>query len=317
MIKYNPSGYKNYIRMSKMQHLLVEGKDDKQFFKLLLNELLPTDHESSMNINIDIAEDLIEFEQVFGNREKVEKICEGMEDNPKLTGFVDREFRDFNIRDCMIQDELADHRMRGRLVWSRGHSVENYFFDFTILRNPLHDLSAVENFDNALDLFEHVFDQSIKMACAVSLVGREFKKIKVIKDIIHCNLIEINSSSLIEIKFEYLKSKLKEKKIPTDEIDQIIKSLKDWISEIENNIDLQNIRWCCHGHIGMSFIWAVYSQCVVKTCTGSSEQVIASMYGVKERNRFHAIASHWAREVFNYRDDLPIKVFELLGIAIP
>ncbi|NES00601.1 MAG: hypothetical protein F6J86_43640, partial [Symploca sp. SIO1B1] len=55
-LSYDPSGYRNLLRMSDEKRLLVEGKQDKQFFKLLLDELCNQD------INIDNADILIGFD---------------------------------------------------------------------------------------------------------------------------------------------------------------------------------------------------------------------------------------------------------------
>jgi hypothetical protein len=134
MIQYTPAEFRNFLMMSHDKHLLVEGIDDKIAFKLLFEEL-----SGKHDIKIDTAERLINFERPLGNREKVEEICRtvtGRSFADKLVGFVDREFREFEW-DNDIRDNLGQHKVDGRLVWSRGHSIENYFFDFIILREAL------------------------------------------------------------------------------------------------------------------------------------------------------------------------------------
>lgn len=326
MVKYNPAGYRNLLRFSSKTHLLVEGKDDKQLFKLLLDEFFDQmSQEGNIKIVIDSAEDLIDFQEVIGNREKVERICEnisGTSAASKLVGFVDREFREFEF-DYTLRDGLIEHKVIDRLVWSRGHSVENYFFDFSILRNPLRDLSATEWFDRALILFENFLEPTIRLACAASLVGKELERINLMKDSIHWSIIEFDSldSPNILIRFDILEDNLiNQKKISSDEASRIVEYYKRWLQKI-GKADFRVVRWLCHGHIGLSFIWAVYSRCVYEVCRSNSMQKpeveVGFLYGVKERNRFQSIASWWARKAFGNQCDYPIELLKLLEFPIP
>jgi len=49
-------------------------------------------------------------------------------DAERSIGFVERELRYFDLEDC-IHDLIGDHKAVNHLVWSRGHSIENYFFE--------------------------------------------------------------------------------------------------------------------------------------------------------------------------------------------
>ena len=143
MEKYNPAAYRIYLQLSEKKHVLVEGKSEKIAFRNLKYELDIDIDE----LEIDSAEYLIEFEdseghpQKLGNREKVEEISkivvaesQNLENNgrepyaDKFIGFVDREYREFQVSNS-IQDLLNCHRVSDRLVWSRGHSIENYLFE--------------------------------------------------------------------------------------------------------------------------------------------------------------------------------------------
>lgn len=76
-------------------------------------------------------------------RERVEYVCAKALNTPearKLVGFVDREFREFEQGDT-LRDLLDGHQTVGRVVWSRGHSIENYNLDGYILRQSLRNHS--------------------------------------------------------------------------------------------------------------------------------------------------------------------------------
>ena len=184
-VQYTPDEYRIYLNTTDTRHLLVEGPSDKMLFKLLLDEVLrhTSQQFSRDDIDIDSAEDFIQFDEPLGNRAKVEAICQDVNlasYADKLVGFVDREFRDFE-RDPELQDTLGAHKVSGRLVWSRGHSIENYLFDFGTLREPLRDFSPTPYFDVALCTFELLLKPAVHLACALSLVGDDLQKFNRIK----------------------------------------------------------------------------------------------------------------------------------------
>ncbi|MUH00031.1 DUF4435 domain-containing protein [Scytonema sp. UIC 10036] len=316
---YKPSDYRNLIRMSNKKRLLVEGKEDKILFKLLLDEL----YSQKNKIDIDSAEDLINFDNAIGNRQKVEAICQSLTNEPynhKLVGFVDREFRDFDISDT-IQDNLNLHKVQGQLVWSRGHSMENYFFDFSILRDPLRDLSAAEWFDDALYLFKQLIDSTIRLACSVSLVGHELGILKRIKCSVSWQMLNILvASNNVQILFNsWEENFITDQNFCQEEAKKIITRYQYWHQIIEQ-ADFKVVRWLCHGHIGIAVIWAVYSRCVYDICCrnkrGNPESEVAVVQRIKEENRTHTCASWWARKAVVNQCDYPIEVLKLLDITL-
>ena len=313
-LSYDPSGYRNLLRMSDENRLLVEGKRDKQFFKLLLDEFCTQD------ITIDNADILIDFDRPVGNREKVELICQSVKDksySDRLVGFVDREFRKFELGET-IEDKLSTHKIENRLVWSRGHSIENYLFDFSILRHPLRDLSATDCFDEALALFEKIIESTVRKACAASLAAKELEKLKLIATSFNWKLLEVLNSQVI-LSLELWKQELTKKNLPLGETEKIINRYQYWSQKIET-VDFNLAKWLCHGHIGISFIWATYSRCVYDVCihkgVAKPETEVAGIQRIKENNRFHACASWCARQARKHQCDYPLEVLQLLDVTV-
>jgi hypothetical protein len=266
----------------------------------------------------------------MGNREKVETICKQVENksySDRLVGFVDREFRGFVINDNIIIDSLNFHKVQGRLVWSRGHSVENYFFDFSVLRESLRDLSDTEWFSDALDLFEKLIDSTMRSACAASLTGNEIGNcgnFKLIKKSINWEMIEIYDSKVMILLDKWEKSLL-DKKANPELAQQIISRYQYWLKIIDSTT-LNDIQWICHGHIGISVIWSVYTFCVydiccryISTTTQEEKHKIAQREATKiqsigESNRTHSCASWWVRKAISNHCDYPIDVLKMLGL---
>ena len=123
---WTPNDYHHYIRFSTKRHILVEGRDDKRLLKALLNELIG--EPAMRTVEIDTAEQLIGFDEIAENRKKVEAVNDRIANKPygnKIVCFVDREFRGFDLD--RMHDDVGEHRVSGRLVWTRGHSVEFFF----------------------------------------------------------------------------------------------------------------------------------------------------------------------------------------------
>lgn len=131
-----------------------------------------TDSVGSHKILVDSAEHLIKGNQssdFSNNRQKVEAIAHSIcQKNyaSGFVGFVDRELYKFQW-DCEsnleLQDVLNSHEVVQRLVFSRGHSIENYVFDLSILCEALEYLSTTVYANSAIQLFKTVFSANLRI----------------------------------------------------------------------------------------------------------------------------------------------------------
>ena len=95
---YNITRYRIRISMSDDRFLLVEGDDDKRLFKMMAQELLSN---KQRHIHVHSTQDFEDsLLNCLGCRERVEVISRTIEPLPyasRFVGFVDREFREFEI----------------------------------------------------------------------------------------------------------------------------------------------------------------------------------------------------------------------------
>lgn len=327
-LSYDLPSYRSYLRFSNEKHLLVEGRDDKRVFALFLDELLVRRGAQSMRygIRIDCAEALIDFGSKVGNREKVEVVCRSVSDlsfAEKLVGFVDRDFREFDRHPC-LQDRVGGHLVSGRLVWSRGHSVENYYFDFDTLRNPLRAFSVTDRFCQALGLFEVIFEQTIRLACSASLAGDELQILKIVKKSATREIFQLHSGKeeILTLNLDVWRKNLKKHhRLSPDMADELIERFQGWNNPVEAS-DFCIVRWMCHGHIGLAFIWAVYSLCVLEVCQREgydrlvAESEAQRVLKSEESVRFSACADFWVQRALGNHCDYPAEVFKLLGLDV-
>jgi len=324
---YDPESYRSYLRFSHDRHLLVEGSDDKRVFTLFLDELHQVHSGIQFNVIVDSAEHLIDFGNIITNREKVEAICLSVSDLPyagRLVGFVDRDFREFD-RAPLLQDRIGAHKVSGRLVWSRGHSIENYYFEFDILRSSLRTFSVTDKFCNALSLFEAVFEQAIRLACAASLAGEELQQLKLVKASVRQEIFQLRNDTNVTVALDPAKWKenlTRYHRVSLDIAEKLTERFQFWSERVDES-DFCAVRWMCHGHIGLAFIWAVYSRCVLESCQqkGYSKQEAAAeaqrVLKAEESVRFNACAELWVRKALGDHCSYPAEVFRLLDISIP
>lgn len=315
--QYTQQDYLRYIKRSKNKHLLVEGVTDKRIFKLLFDEWKQQNNinaKATEEIVIDTAECLVNINDAPGNCDRVKKICQSIENKPynyKLVGFIDREFNEFQyISD--FEDKLKKHKIQGRLIWSRGHSIENYFFEYLILREYFRGLAlASESFNEALEVFSRQLLESIlKIACAVTLASKEIGKMGKIEDRIIQDFFQIMNNELV-IKLEDLKENLIKSKtdFTTEEAEKFCEEYLNFYSKISSCQDYQTIRWLCHGHIGMKLISLSYDLCIDEFKDSNKKYT-----KTKEHIKINGIANIWAVKALNGQCVYPKEVFQLFGI---
>jgi hypothetical protein len=117
---------------------------------------------------IDDAESLVDCDSAYTNLAKVEYICKSVQNRPyahKIVGIVDRMLRDFR-RASSVEDTLRQHKVMGRLIWTRGHSIENYFFQVAVLREVMWSCSHHEATDEFLEAYTAGFKSALLLTSA-------------------------------------------------------------------------------------------------------------------------------------------------------
>jgi hypothetical protein len=325
--QYKLGAYQVLLKTNKHKRLLVEGKDDKQFFRLLIHELSRYGKGKLDKIIVDSASDFIDSKHLIdeedsrkalGNREKVERICNlisGESYASQLIGFVDREFREFDYENLI--DQLQVHKIDGRVVWSRGHSIENYLFDRETLSETLKFHLAEAWFENAIDLFDKYFESMILIACSISMSARELEKITKLKDsAINWKMLKLSSGEIYLETDKWTNELTSMKKISINEARIMIEKYELWLRRI-SCADFNIVRWICHGHIGFNAILALFRFCIARSCPdeniGSPEKYLGNF---KNEKHFNFCTNVWLKKVINNQCEHPLEVFRELGFHI-
>ena len=103
------SSYVAALRMRSARSVLLEGRTDKQILARLRGDL-ERRNPSMARVELDTAESIRWPDAAMGNRQKVELVCEAAHRAGlrKQAGFVDREYRGFDLDD-IIRDQIQAH----------------------------------------------------------------------------------------------------------------------------------------------------------------------------------------------------------------
>lgn len=318
ILAFAPPDYRNWVMMSESKRLLVEGPADKRLFKLLLDSL----QVPQSALDIDTAESLIEFGSSSGNRTKVEVIAQSIASLPcasRFAGFVDREDRSFSHTDP-IADLLSRHQVVGRLVWSRGHSVENYYFDFRVLREPLRTFSVTDHFDNALTAFEQVLRPALSIACSLGLAARDEELQSAVRGSLAWPQFSVRPEGLAFDHAKWNAELVLRLRLTSQAAGRLTAAYQTWAPIVARS-DQEVIRWMCDGHLGLAAIWAVYGACVAHACSlagcADISREVSKVLMASESVRFNACADSWARRALGNQVSFPVEVFHLLDLRAP
>lgn len=277
--------------MSAMPILLVEGPGDVEFFECL---------RKALDLNVDdVRIDDADFKipgREEDRRANVEYVAKEIVNNHKyqgvvnrFTGFADREFDHFDFEQSPITDRIGVQRQDGRLIYSRGHSIENYVFDYDLIIDVLEEhypiastyrAATPNNRTTVLNSMREFFDQILCIACAVSLSAYKNKLIGVIKNLLF-HIDEWNSEkaimsydqtqqSVVLNRNEFRNRLLEVRRVNPDRADAFIGSYEHYLDVISRAGNREFARWLCHGHIGVHVIRLAYAMFIYHSFTSAS-----------------------------------------------
>ena len=314
----------NRVRMSRNPHILLEGKRDKSFFDALLLSIEDREGADGTNsrprLAITTAESISSDVPGEGNRYKVEKVCEmvaGYSFRNRFVGFVDREFRGFRLDD-RVEDKLRTQRHLDRLVWSRGHSIENYLFDFDTVKTPLRVCTPDPQIAGiALEILREHFAEVVVVACSLGLAGRDLGQMEIVRRTVSWRLAAISES---DFRWDIEKWRLEleqDPRLDTQTVDSLVHNFERWLGIVRSS-NQADVRWACDGHIGYRLIWEAYASIVNHVCltrqhiAGIASNQRAVILGVADAVKFNQLVESWTSGMSQSNIDTPSVCFAMV-----
>ena len=308
-----------------MPHILLEGSQDKAFFEILLQtiEQVPKPARAGrIPVAITTSETIKSDTAGEGNRQKVERICKLVAYSSfrqRFVGFVDREFRKFTFGD-RIDDNLATQRRLGRLVWSRGHSIENYVLDFEVVRQPLYDFSTNGQVAlSALKRLQENFQTILNIACALGLAARDAHEMETVRRTVHWETVGFVDSTVRWDIDRWRVALVQHSHLTLETSDNLVRQFEHWLDAAQSSNPV-DVRWACDGHIGLNLIWTAYAR-FIYDISGSEDGVGGkatnqrdALLGVNDNAKVNHLARRWAQTMAHTVTDTPRVCFDLVGV---
>ncbi len=214
-----------------------------------------------------------------------------------------------------LQDILNSHDVIQRLILSRGHSIENYIFDFAIFCEVLEYLSTTVYTSQSIALFKKTFESTLRLACAIGLAATKAKVLSKVNSTIDYKLLDIISSTDVGFKFDDWVQKLVSRGISNVQA-QDLKLHYVIYKEQVTKASISLIRWICHGHIGYDFLKALYERCIIELCPNTQDKAkeLSGITWLKKEQLFYSFINSWVKKSLEEQCDYPKAIFELLGI---
>ena len=199
-----------------------------------------------------------------------------------------------------LSDQLRSHRCFGRLVWSRGHSIENYLFDFEVVKQPLLDSSTNAIIAHkAIVVLQQHFSEIISIGCALGLAAREEGQLAVVRRTISWKMVQFKDGRLQWDTGGWESALIRHSNLNHLTQVRLIDGFRRWLEIASASLE-DDVRWACDGHIGMDLIWAAYARTTYNIAQSVSEVKPSStnqrdaILGVHDNIKFNHLARNWA-----------------------
>lgn len=310
--KYSLAGYRNKLRTTQAVVLMVEGRDDKRAMVALLREAAGVCVADRADIQIDTATII---EAAGGNRERIEALCAsvlGTDVESKVLGLCDREYREFDAS-IPSADLLTSHRVSGRLVWTRGHSLENYFFCPRVLVGALRASTVATEVDTAIRLFSARHSDFVRAACAVGLTGATLGLTHVVKASLEWLVFNAGAGEPLAVDAwcEVLATK---HRLDAARVAAVKSAYASWWEKAQA-YDLDTALWLCHGHVGLTALWNAYARCVFEA-SGRDEAEVHRVLTWQEAGRCAALSEYWASKCRQGEAEYPHVLLDMIRVAL-
>ena len=304
MAYYSIEGYLAALALRTKLTILVEGTTDKKVISRLLAEdrLVSADERGAALV--DSVEIIRPRNGAPSNREMVELLhCHATVRGLEVVGLVDREFRYFGV-DTGLKDEVRVHHVPAlRLVWTRGHSIENYFFSESVvvgfLRQFFPEFVRAEDEEAICGEFRRI----VRWAAALGAAALECRVLARCGGLLGVDSWEFDSTRQISLNVPGIVEKLLERGVAHD----TAKDLQDRIVQLVRGpfgrCEWEDLRWYCHGHIGFSAIWT--GTAAVLRTRGRQDNFVSDVALGHAEDKLRYASSWWSEAATAARESYP------------
>lgn len=312
---YSKNGYIAALKIRTNKSVLVEGKTEKLVLNRAIIELSQQigDYDQPL---IDSADILRDETLPPNNREKVEHIHSAATDKGiSLMSLTDREFREFTVTSESIIDTLLEDFENDGMFWTRGHSIENYFFKQKYFTEALKSLYS-EYISPQLINNLNIFSKGIIIEIAsMSLAIMKEELISRCKNLCDKNYWMISSESLT-IETNFLEKTLKSRGVPNEKIQSLLDLYKSLKTSCANSFSATDLIGIFHGHIGLDLLWSAVA--AFASATGIQKNTLDSIASGHKDAKLRIFCDILAKDLASGSDNSTLhKLWPRIGLLIP
>jgi len=260
---------------------------------------------NSDDLVIDTADDIPNAPG--GNRQRVENLHAQIGGSPRFAGFVDREFREF---DLAVPADQAPHHcvVSHNLFWTRGHSIENYFItlDFVLATLVQHHPEHLP--DNYATILAAAFPGIVRACATIALASQAIFKLDRVRDVKRIDLWKVDGAGDLVVDLAALQSILNERGI--DETDRgRFMTYWDYYTPRLATADVALSQWICHGHLADSHVWCAVA--ALLRHFGMPDMIVRQVWSRKDV-QFRATSERWCQSCAAGLGEHPLQLVQWL-----
>ncbi len=251
MSKHSLGAYRIVLRMRTARTLLVEGESDKSVIQRLLLEHPIEGRAVGERPAIDTPS-LLSDPRLFGlgNKAQVELIAETLPvDQDKFLVLVDREWEAFDVDALQMSEIEHEYRIPAHTkVKTFGHSIENYFFEPSMLLSLLRRQLAGQVTPGILRLIEEQFTDICSIALAYSLAAKDLQLISRLSGLLSRRYVTFHDSHF-QLDAEFSRC-IESRGVHPEIAKQFIHTARAIQQKIgERALPVETMKWASHGHL--------------------------------------------------------------------
>ncbi|MEH4624802.1 DUF4435 domain-containing protein [Phytobacter diazotrophicus] len=285
---YTIDSYITSLSMSSKKRILVEGRHDRLHLYQLIYKFNP-----NSKVKIDTAQDIQASDKAMSknNRLKIEFIHSRVRVKDNICFLCDREFREFSLNE-KIEDLLGSHYCNDSLYWTLGHSLENYFFNASVIVDAFKFLSPSQYKFKAIEIFCELISSSFEIIAAISLAAKHIEKSGLPIALINWRDILIDGGGIILIRRD-------EYDMDSACVDAFFNAF-DAVLPIVKASDAGICSRIIRGHTGILLLQKLFSACLNHVGTTDNpliaEESANYFSNISELTLTTALAESWVRK---------------------
>ena len=314
MSRYSINGYLIALQTRSTHTVCTEGKDDRFAVKHCLLRLVGDKEHLNTRYVVDTMDIIESKERTLGNSDKLRIICTLLQGSPissKVTALKDREYEWFDIGKSEIDLSPSHQSQYGHLYYTRGHSIENYFFEPEYFIQYIEFNHAAALTANHRELIVSNWEVLLSLAASLTFAIHEYSCCTKAKGLFSLHHWQDVGKGRLKLKISEVETSLTSRGVLPTQLVNILARASSLQATFLGRIVVS--RWITHGHIGLDLLCGAIGR--ILTICGVDSGTCEQVNGFYETKLKHFV-SQWFDKAKSSDDLFPLTFFKRILSAI-